>query len=74
MQAKLGSNATVSEMEVKSGAVKRQVMVQGLWDRAVEEVLSGEFGLPERCVQNTAESRKGMHQKKEKQATNVRRA
>ena len=74
LQAKLGSNATVSEMEVKSGAVKRQVMVQGLWDRAVEEVLSGEFGLPERCVQNTAESRKGMHQKKEKQATNVRRA
>jgi len=73
LQAKLGAHATVYEAEVKSGAVKRSVMVQGLWDLAVSECLQRDFGVPVRCVHNLAADKKGMHQKKEKAATNVRR-
>ena len=39
------------------------------------QLLAKRFGLPAACVDNTAAGKKaGMHQKKEKAATNVRRA
>ena len=55
--------------------MRRTVMVQGLWDQSASELLAKRFGLPAACVDNTAAGKKaGMHQKKEKAATNVRRA
>ena len=53
--------------------MRREVMLQGLWDRAVAEVLAAPpFGVPSRCIANKANTK--MAQKKEKAATNVRRS
>jgi translation initiation factor 2D len=72
LQARLGASASVETVECKSGVTKHAVMVQGLWDRAVAEHLEEALGLPSRCVANNA--KKGLAQKKEKKASNVRRA
>jgi len=55
---------------------KRVVSVQGLWDRSITEWLAAKHGLPPSCVENRAAAMKGPGhaQKKEKKATNVRRA
>ena len=64
----------VQEIEgVKQAVMRREVMLQGLWDRAVAEVLAAPpFGVPSRCIANKANTK--MAQKKEKAATNVRRS
>ena len=72
LQAKLGAAAGVEEVVGAKGVARREVMVQGLWDRAVAEHLEEALGLPSRCVANNA--KKGLAQKKEKKASNVRRA
>jgi len=71
-----GATANVEEMELKSGAMKRVVAVQGLWDRSIAEWLGTRHGLPLACVDNRAAAMKGPghSQKKDKQATNVRKA
>ena len=74
LQARAGASAVVQEIEgVKQAVMRREVMLQGLWDRAVAEVLAAPpFGVPPRCIANKANSK--MNQKKEKAATNVRRS
>lgn len=74
LQARAGASAVVQEIEgVKQAVMRREVMLQGLWDRAVAEVLAAPpFGVPPRCISNKANSK--MNQKKEKAATNVRRS
>ena len=76
LQALAGASASVEEeVGQKTGAVRRTVLVQGLWDRAACELITGKHGLPAACVENRAASNKaGMKQKQEKKATNVRRA
>ena len=74
LQARAGASAVVQEIEgVKQAVMRREVMLQGLWDRAVAEVLAAPpFGVPSRCIANKANTK--MAQKKEKAATNVRRS
>ena len=74
LQARAGASAVVQEIEgVKQAVMRREVMLQGLWDRAVAEVLAAPpFGVPQRCISNKANTK--MAQKKEKAATNVRRS
>jgi translation initiation factor 1 (eIF-1/SUI1) len=71
-----GATANVEEEALKSGVQKRVVSVQGLWDRSITEWLAAKHGLPPSCVENRAAAMKGPGhaQKKEKKATNVRRA
>uniref|UniRef100_A0A7S2NM07 SUI1 domain-containing protein n=1 Tax=Haptolina brevifila TaxID=156173 RepID=A0A7S2NM07_9EUKA len=74
LQAICGATANVEEEALKSGAQRRVVCVQGLWDRTIAEWLGTRHGLPERCVDNRAALKGGSHsQKKDKKATNVRR-
>jgi translation initiation factor 1 (eIF-1/SUI1) len=72
--ALLGAAAGVEGTPTKEGPPRLDVMVQGLWDRAVAEHLSTAHGVPARVVENRAAGRAGMHQKKEKAATNVRKS
>ena len=76
LQALAGASAAVEEVVgEKTGAVRRTVMVQGLWDRAACELLTKKYGLPAACVENRAAGGKpGMRQKQDKAATNVRRS
>ena len=62
-----GANAGVQEMETKAGVTKREIMVQGLWDRRVSEHLQVQYGLPANAIDNRADGKAGMHQKKVKQ-------
>ena len=73
LQARAGASAVVQEIEgVKQAVMRREVMLQGLRDRAVAEVLAAPpFGVPPRCIANKANTK--MAQKKEKAATNVRK-
>ena len=57
-----GIEETVGE---KSQLVRRDVVVQGYWDRSVAEHLLKAYRLPEQCVDNTALKKKaGERQKK----------
>jgi translation initiation factor 1 (eIF-1/SUI1) len=69
LQALVGAAAGVED-----GPPRLDVMVQGLWDRAVAEHLGAVHGVPARVVMNRAAGRAGMHQKKDKAATNVRKS
>lgn len=76
LQGLCGATANVEEEQLKSGAVKRVVAVQGLWDRSISEWLGTRHGLPQACIANRALSKthgQGQ-QKKDKKATNVRKA
>ena len=75
LQVLCGATANVEEVALKSSnQPKRNVSVQGLWDRSVEEWLESRHGLPSECVDNRAAGKSGQSQKREKKATNVRRA
>ena len=76
LQGVCGATANVEEETLKSGVQKRVISVQGLWDRSISEWLGTRHGLPEACVDNRAAAMKGPghSQKKEKKATNVRKA
>ena len=75
LQSVCGATANVEEEQLKSGAVKRVVTVQGLWDRSIGEWLGSKHGLPEVCIENRAAAKGAGHtQKKDKKATNVRKA
>jgi translation initiation factor 1 (eIF-1/SUI1) len=72
---KLASCAvTIEEIEAsKQGKVHKVVVVQGLWDRSISEHLAGT--LPAAAIDNKAAAKGGqMAQKKDKKATNGRRA
>lgn len=74
LQALVGAAAGVEGTPTKEGPPRLDVMVQGLWDRAVAEHLCAVHGVPARVVENRAAGRAGMHQKKDKAATNVRKS
>lgn len=70
-----GATANVEETELKSGAKRRVTVVQGLWDRSVGDWLVTRHGLLEVCIDNRTSGKAGQtSQKKDKKATNVRRA
>jgi len=65
LQKALASSTTVEEAAPGQQA---GVMVQGLWDVAVGEWL-GKIGIPSESIQQQA--KKGLQQKKVKQASNI---
>ena len=75
LQVLCGATANVEETALKSSAQPRRVVaVQGLWDRSVGEWLAARHGLPGECVDNRVAGKQGASQKRDKKATNVRRA
>lgn len=74
LQVLLGTSATVEQTPCAHGPARLEVMVQGLWDRAVIAHLHERHGVPERLVENrAADGKASMRQRKMKAATNVRR-
>ena len=75
LQGVCGATANVEELTTKGGVVRRVVAVQGLWDRSIGEWLGARHGLPASCIENRAAAKGAGHtQKKDKKATNVRKA
>uniref|UniRef100_A0A7S4F6K1 Ligatin n=1 Tax=Chrysotila carterae TaxID=13221 RepID=A0A7S4F6K1_CHRCT len=71
----LATAANVEETETNSGVPRKEVVLQGLWDRSVADYLERVHRLPAKCIENRAAGSKAdMRERKEKKATNVRKA